>query len=196
VCKIKEVLNDDELGRIVLLEQFLNPITSSDILQELRKTVWSNHQILMFGKWVTEPRRIAFFGDPNISYKYSNQKMNLIPWTATLDSLKCKINEFTGVYYNSVLVNFYRDGEDYMGWHSDNEPELGVNPHICSLSLGQERDFILRLKENHATKIKIKLQSGDLLLMEDKIQSLWQHSLPKRKRAYKERINLTFRQIK
>jgi alkylated DNA repair dioxygenase AlkB len=192
---VKILLNDKILGRIVLIEQFLGPAKSHEILLELKYTKWSDHKILMFGKWVQEPRRVAFYGDEGLSYSYSRQKMDLMAWTNLLSSLKEKINDLFGGDYNSVLINYYRNGEDYMGWHSDNEPELGVNPHICSLSLGEQRDFILRQKSDHSKKIHIPLQSGDLLLMEDQVQDMWEHSLPKRKRAHGERINLTFRNI-
>jgi alkylated DNA repair dioxygenase AlkB len=192
---MKKILSDKDLGSIRLFEQFLDPVTSHQVMLELKQTEWSDHKILIFGKWIQEPRRVAFFGNTDISYTYSGMEMALNPWTNRLESLKNSINLFTGKNFNSVLVNYYRTGDDYMGWHSDNEVELGENPHVCSLSLGQSRDFIFRLRTDHSKKIKICLQSGDLLLMENKIQKLWQHSLPKRKRANGERINLTFRNI-
>lgn len=192
---MKILMDDKNLGHIALREQYLDPFESHKLLTELKKSEWSNHKILMFGKWISEPRKVSFYGDEGISYTYSRKKMVLQPWTPLLKKLKDRINSLSDKSFNSVLINYYRNGDDYMGWHSDNETELGENPHICSLSLGQERDFVLRLKSDHTKKLKILLQSGDLLFMQDHIQELWEHSLPKRKRAIGERINLTFREI-
>ena len=192
---MKEILDNIDFGRIVLFEKFITSAQSITCFNELRAIDWLDHKILMYGKWVSEPRGVSFFGDENIEYTYSGKKIRAEKWNNLLLSLKNEINQKTDSYYNSVLVNHYKDGEDYMGWHSDNEIELGNDPHIASLSFGAPRDFILRLKSDHTKKIKILLNSGDLLLMEDKIQKLWEHSLPKRKKIEEARINLTFRSI-
>ena len=192
---MKEILNDKNLGRIILIEQFYDVFESRQILNTLKVGPWSDHKILMFGKWITEPRKTAFYADKDVSYSYSGYQYDCLPWTNTLLRIKEKINADFNYYFNSALINYYRDGDDYMGWHRDNEIELGINPHIASLSFGESRDFLFRLKSNPSNKIKVTLQSGDLLLMEDKIQSLWEHSLPKRKRQNNERVNITFRRI-
>ena len=193
---MKKILDNSTQGRLILHSEFLDSITAHGLLNKLKESPWSEHEILMFGKWIKEPRRVAFYADPGIEYTYSKNKLLSNTWTPDLLRVKSLIESNSGYKFNSLLINYYRNGDDYMGWHCDNESELGTDPIIASLSLGQERDFIFRFKTNHKEKIKLSLQSGDLLIMESKIQNLWDHSLPKRKRAIGERLNLTFRLIK
>ena len=190
------IIRDAHKGTLSLFAGFMNPSEANELLSLLKNTPWSNHKIFIFGKWVKEPRQVAFFADKDVEYSYSKNTLTRHAWSRELLFIKDKIESLTGFKFNSLLVNHYRDGEDYMGWHSDSEIELGSNPIIISLSLGQERDFILRRKSNKNEKIKLSLSNGDLLVMGEKIQELWEHSLPKRKRATGERINLTFRLIK
>ena len=129
-----------------------------------------------------------------MNYRYSHHTMQPCPWSEELLILKAHIEAATGEQFNSVLVNYYRDGRDSNGWHSDDEPELGSNPVIASLSLGGSRDFLLRHKRISQLKHKITLQSGSLLLMRGTTQDFWQHQIPKRAHA-QERINLTFRTV-
>ena len=157
------------------------------------------------GKWINEPRLTAWYGDPDKSYKYSGKIMVPKPWSPILLDLKEKIehrvkNLGLNIEFNSVLINKYRNGLDSQGWHSDDEKELGLDPVIASLSLGAERTFQARLKEEHAKKISLSLIHGSLLVMSGRTQSLSQHRVPKIKPNEALltpcRINLTFRTIR
>lgn len=161
----------------------------------LQEVSWRNDKISMFGKTMEQPRKVAWYGDKGISYTYSGIQMVTQQWTPTLNSLKNDIAKKTGYHFNSVLLNLYRNGEDYMSWHSDDEKELGENPVIASLSLGVARDFFIRSKQDKKCKVKLLLESGSLLMMQGQIQKNWQHMLPKRKKIHEARLNLTFRNI-
>jgi alkylated DNA repair dioxygenase AlkB len=191
-----EILLNDRLGSIVKLERgFLSSDISQNILEELELVEWLNHSIFIYGKWVKEPRSVFFMGNSGVKYTYSKQEMSAKPWTDQLLKIKNKLNTKLNTNFNSVLINNYKDGEQYMGWHCDNEKELGTRPTICSLSIGSTRDFILRNKADHSMKTKVDLQSGDLLLMLGETQTYWDHALPKRLRVKDRRINFTFREI-
>ena len=150
----------------------------------------------MFGKPVLIPRLSAWYGNEGASYTYSGLTLQPNAWTDELLSIKQKIETISGATFNSVLLNFYRHGQDSMGWHADDEPELGKMPTIASLSLGAERRFLLRAKNNHHQKHEIPLNNGSLLVMSGNTQHYWQHAIPKTRLPTKPRINLTFRQIK
>lgn len=156
---------------------------------------WKHEAIKMFGKSVLQPRFTAWHGDEGKSYTYSNLKMQPETWNEGLLKIKSKIETVSSHSFNSVLLNLYRDGNDYMGWHSDDERELGQNPTIASLNLGEARRFLFRRKENNAEKVEILLNHGSLLLMKEETQHFWQHSLPKQAKTKGIRINLTFRTI-
>lgn len=156
---------------------------------------WKQDKIKLFGKTMPLPRLTAWYGDPNRSYTYSGITSHPIPWNRELLVIKQQIEQATSTAFNSVLMNWYRDGNDSMGWHADNEPSLGKNPIIASVSLGETRDFILRRNSDHSQKITIPLKHGTLLIMKDDIQDHWQHAIPKRKNIISSRINLTFRKI-
>lgn len=164
-------------------------------LLQWKNIVWKHEAIRMFGKMVMQPRFTAWYGDEGKSYTYSGLKMNPLPWNDGLFQLKTKIEELVQSSFNSVLLNFYRDGNDHMGWHSDNEPELGKNPIIASLNLGASRRFLFRRNSNHTEKVEVSLNHGSLLLMKGQTQHFWQHSLPKQAKSNSIRINLTFRTI-
>jgi alkylated DNA repair dioxygenase AlkB len=141
------------------------------------------------------PRLTAWYGDPGSVYTYSNIEMQPEPWSNLLKSMKDTISEFCKVEFNSVLLNLYRDGDDSMGWHSDDEKELGLKPVIASLSFGGERVFRFRHKSKKDLKYSVNLCHGSLLIMKGETQEFWQHSLPKTKKKVPSRINLTFRRI-
>lgn len=143
-----------------------------------------------------EPRLTSWYSDTNVRYHYTGRTLPVVPWNEQTGQLRHQVESFTGHSFNAVLCNFYRNGEDYMGWHSDDEISLGNQPVIASLSLGVEREFLLRRKDDHQRKYAITLQHGSLLIMQGDLQTYWQHSLPKRKRVTEARINLTFRHIK
>jgi len=173
------------------------PRDAADTLQRtLRDDVpWEVHRIRMFGRQVDSPRLSCWMGDPAARYRYSGTEFVPQPWHPALLPLRDQLSAFCGHAFNSVLLNRYRDGDDGMGWHSDNEPELGPAPVIASVSLGAPRRFLLRRRDDHAKKAEVLLDHGDLLMMGGQTQRHYQHSLPKSARPLAERLNLTFRWI-
>ena len=162
--------------------------------QILEQTQWRQDRVTVYGKEHLTPRLSCWFGEPWMDYSYSNHTMTASALTPLLQGIKTKVEKFSGNRFNSVLVNYYRDGQDSNGWHSDDEPELGVNPVIASLSLGAPRDFHLRHKFDKSLKHTMTLEHGSVLMMRGLTQSRWQHHVPKRAKA-EGRINLTFRTI-
>ena len=161
-----------------------------------KRIIWEKQKIKLYGKFHDVPRLTAWYGDPNKSYIYSGIKLKTKPWNAALLKIREKIEKISKTKFNSVLLNLYRSGADSVSWHSDDEPELGQNPIIGSLSLGEARQFQMKHKYDHDLKQKILLQHGSFLLMSGKTQHNWLHQIPKRKNLKGERINLTFRVIK
>ncbi|PSB05599.1 alpha-ketoglutarate-dependent dioxygenase AlkB [filamentous cyanobacterium CCP1] len=181
---------------IILYPSLFDQPECDRLLTELTQTIqWRQDWITIYGRSLPQPRLTAWYGDPGKSYTYSGITMNAVPWTPTLLTLKEKIDSLAGVVFNSVLLNLYRDGNDSMGWHSDNEPELGTNPVIGSISLGGTRKFMLRHRFKKSLKYQLELSSGSFLLMQGTTQHYWQHQVPKTKRPVLPRINLTFRVI-
>lgn len=154
---------------------------------------WQQDNIKVFGKTYAQPRLTSFHGNSSKSYSYSNIVMNPKPFTKELLEIKEKIEVITEIDFNACLLNLYRNGKDSNGWHADDEKELGENPIIASISLGQERSFHLRHKKDKALKHKIILEHGSLLMMQGPTQHYWQHQVPKTSKLINERINLTFR---
>ena len=148
----------------------------------------------MFGKTYEQARKVAWHGEKNICYTYSRINMVSPGWTKQLLAIKNELNTLLGINYNSVLINLYRNGNDYMGFHSDDEKELGLNPFITSISLGASRDFVFKHKKTKE-KISLKLENGDLIIMKGETQSFWNHAIPKRAKVSEPRLNLTFRNI-
>ena len=157
------------------------------------KIDWRHDQIKIFGKLYWQPRLTAFYASNKKNYSYSSLKMEPLPFFDELKRVKKDIEKFTQTNFTSCLANLYRDGNDSNGWHADDEKELGKNPTIASLSLGQARFFKFRNKKDHQLKKKILLEPGSLLLMKGETQHCWQHEIPKTKKIVDERINLTFR---
>ncbi|REG84326.1 alkylated DNA repair dioxygenase AlkB [Marinomonas pollencensis] len=147
----------------------------------------------MYGREVSVPRRVAFLGDAGLCYHYSGKDHYAHGWPDWLLSTKQEAESLSGQAFNCVLLNWYQDGSDYMGWHSDSEPVLGPAPVVAMLSLGAQREFLFRLKGNHKIKWQLSLEDESWLVMAASTQALWQHSLPKRKKVQEERISLTFR---
>ena len=156
---------------------------------------WETHRIRLFGREVDSPRLSCWIGDPDTAYRYSGTRFEPRPWPDTLLPLRARIDAAAGVAMNSVLANRYRDGRDAMGWHSDDEPELGPRPVIASLSLGATRRFLLKHRHDPANRLALDLPHGSLLLMRGDTQSTWKHALPRTTKPVGERINLTFRRI-
>ena len=148
----------------------------------------------MYGKEIYVPRYSAWYADENKSYTYSGTTFKPKKWNKGLLYIKERIENTLNLSFNSVLMNWYRDGEDWMGWHADDEKELGTNPIIASVNFGEERDFLIKSNETNE-KITIPLKHGTLLIMSGKLQHHWKHSVPKRKKRKNARFNLTFRTI-
>ncbi|PQJ66845.1 alpha-ketoglutarate-dependent dioxygenase AlkB family protein [Photobacterium angustum] len=174
--------------------QFLNLQRSEQYFQQLKSELnWQQEHITLFGKSVLQPRLQTWLGDA--VYTYSGLTMHPQLWTSAILDLKTQCEQQAQTRFNSVLGNLYRDGEDYMGWHQDNERELGHQPVIASLSFGATRQFVFKHKTTKE-KIAFQLTPGSLLIMAGDTQQHWQHALPKTKRVNEPRINLTFRYIK
>ncbi|GGW45035.1 alpha-ketoglutarate-dependent dioxygenase AlkB family protein [Arenibacter certesii] len=159
-------------------------------------TPWQQDTITLFGKTYLQPRLTALYGDNGKTYKYSGITMQPHSFSKELLEIRNLLLKRTEVAFTSCLINLYRDGSDSNGWHADDEKELGINPIIASITLGQERYFHLKHKEHNDLKHKILLQHGSLLVMKGETQHHWLHQIPKTKRRIEERINLTFRVIK
>ena len=156
---------------------------------------WKQEPIWMFGKQVMQPRLTALYGDPTLPYGYSGIQMLPLVFTPALAAIHDRVQQFTQTNFTHVLCNYYRDGNDSMGWHRDNEPVLGKNPTIASLTFGATRSFQMRDYATKSTKIDLALSHGSLLLMSGESQHFWEHQLPKTKKTEAPRINLTFRKL-
>ncbi|GAA0854153.1 alpha-ketoglutarate-dependent dioxygenase AlkB [Aliiglaciecola litoralis] len=177
------------------MSHFIDSDAAAQLYQKLSTGLaWRQDSIKLFGRQVKIPRLQAWYGDADAQYSYSGLHMTPMAWTDDLLRVKQDIEALTQCQFNSVLANWYRDGQDSMGWHSDNEPELGPYPTIASVTLGQVRDFDFKRKDNAQT-YRIPLQSGSLLVMAGATQRYWQHGITKRTAPLMGRINLTFRTI-
>ena len=189
----RELLPHD--GSAVLHVSFLSPNEADDVLRVLLTEIpWQQHSITLFGKEVPEPRLSAWIAEPGVSYFYSGRRREPLPWTSTLVDIRERAATVAGAGFNSVLANLYRDGNDAMGWHADDEPELGPTPVIASVSLGAERRFDLRHNESGET-VSALLPHGSLLVMSGDSQHAWKHRIARTARVGSPRINLTFRSV-
>jgi len=161
----------------------------------LNKLKWEQYSIKLFGKIIPQPRLTALYALNSEPYSYSGLTLNPLEFTKELKSLYSEIVKITGTTFTHCLANLYRDGNDSMGWHADDEKELGKYPVIASLSLGAVRNFQLKHKTNPELKYALKLEHGSLLIMKGSTQEFWKHQLPKTKKSLEQRINLTFRTI-
>jgi alkylated DNA repair dioxygenase AlkB len=173
---------------------------SDRFLSELSESIaWRQEMIATDKGAVPIPRLTAWYGDPGRSYSFSGIKMEATPWTDPLIAIRARIEQVSDTSFNSVLINMYRDGRDGVGWHSDDEPELGERPVIGSVSFGGIRTFVLRHKkrnhEGHRLRMELKLTPGSYLLMRGETQRFWMHQVPKTDDPVEPRINLTFRLI-
>ena len=173
------------------------PAQADALFAALRDEIpWHSHRLRLFGRDVDSPRLSCWIGDADAAYTYSGTRFEPQAWTPTVAALRDDLAARLGVRFNSVLANLYRDGRDSMGWHSDDEPELGPTPTIASLSFGAMRTFRLRSRKTREAALSIELAHGSLLVMAGATQRLYQHALPRRLRVDASRINLTFRQIR
>jgi len=172
--------------------------TASDCLlqQFITDVPWKQTVQKMYDKEVLTPRLSAWFGDVGTDYSTTGKVANPNPWTPELLMIKEKVEPIAGVKFNSVLLNYYRDGNDSVAWHSDRESVLGKNPIIASVSFGQVRSFDIRSKANHSEKYSIRLEHGSFLLMKGGLQENWEHRIAKSNKPMKPRVNLTFRVVR
>ena len=157
---------------------------------------WQHDKLNMYGKEVFLPRFSAWYGNDDKPYTYSGLTLQPKKWNKGLLFLKEQIEKIANASFNSVLMNWYRDGDDYINWHADAEKELGQNPIIASINFGATRRFLIRRNDDHSIKMELSLKHGTLLIMKGELQHHWQHSVPKEKKVIETRINLTFRIIK
>ena len=176
----EKIVTDDEVKQ--LYDALLNNIH------------WENERVIMFGKEIITKRKVAFFSDPSISYRYASKTKIGMPWTSTLLTIKNRVESITKESYNACLLNLYHNGEESMGWHSDNEKEIIANSSIASLSLGANRKFSFKHKLSKET-VSVELEAGSLLEMKGSVQTHWWHALIKSKKITDARINLTFKCI-
>ena len=189
----KNLLPQD--GTVNYYGKILTHAEADDYFKKLMQQImWKNDEAQLFGKRIVTKRKVAWYGEKPFEYTYSNLTKHALPWTDELITLKKKIELTSGESFNSCLLNLYHDGGEAMGWHSDGEKDLKENGAIASLSLGAERKFAFKHKDN-GEKVDIRLEHGSLLIMKDETQRHWLHRLPPTKKIASPRINLTFRTI-
>ncbi|MFM9226531.1 MAG: alpha-ketoglutarate-dependent dioxygenase AlkB family protein [Actinomycetota bacterium] len=183
-------------GSALLVPDFLTPDDADALLDRLGSAIpWEATSLVMFGREVAEPRLSAWIADKGVVYGYSGRTRRVHPWTPDLDRVRGLCELRTGAPFNGVLANLYRNGRDHMGWHADDEPSLGPEPIIASVSLGAERRFDLRHRKTGET-ISCLLPHGSLLVMSGRSQTAWKHRLPRSARVSDPRLNLTFRLVR
>lgn len=165
-------------------------------MTELQQALtWQRETLRIYGRDVQVPRQVAFVADAGVCYRYSGKDHLGTGWPDVLLALKQEAEQLAGQSFNAVLLNWYQDGEEYMGWHADDEASLGPAPVVAMLSLGATRSFVFRYKQDHSIKHSIELEDASWLIMAPSVQVLWQHTLPVRKKVKHERISLTFRRL-
>lgn len=188
-----ETLFDDDSGRLQVYRNWCPDAESWQ--QRLQQQLhWRQGRVRVYGREHATPRLESWFGALAVRYRYSGQTLVAEGWPELVKPLVAAVCDTTEVAFNAVLANWYRDGNDRMGWHADNEAELGSNPPVASVSLGARRDFRLRRNSDHRHTLSLALGAGDLLLMDGALQHHWQHCVPKRAQA-QARISLTFRRV-
>jgi alkylated DNA repair dioxygenase AlkB len=184
-------------GTLRLYDPWLAPQEAAECMAVLERTIpWQQRVLRIAGRAIAEPRLTAWFGDDEAKYSYSGLDLDPLPWTSELGALRGRVERAAGIRFNSVLLNFYRDGNDGVGYHADDEKELGKNPVIASVSLGATRRFVLQhRRRKDIARVELGLKSGTLIVMGGTTQHFWRHSLPKQKSPVGPRVNLTFRRI-
>ena len=177
-------------------EAFTQPEATAYFDSLLEFIAWEQRQISFFGQLVNQPRLVAWYGDPDAVYTYSNTTFEPLPWIAPLIEIKRRVETVADVTFNSVLCNLYRDGSDSMGFHSDDEPELRAVPVIASVSFGATRTLRFHHKKRSDLKYSLELTHGSLLVMQGTTQQFWKHGIPKTSKPVGPRINLTFRVVR
>ncbi len=182
-------------GTVNYYGRIFNQEASSRYYDYLMQCIeWKNDEAVVFGKLIQTRRKVAWYGDTDFEYTYSNVTKRALPWTKELLELKAITERYSGETYNSCLLNLYHSGEEGMAWHSDGEKDLKKNGAIGSLSFGAERKFSFKHKQTKET-VSMLLEHGSLLVMKDETQTHWLHRLPPTKKVTRPRVNLTFRTI-
>ena len=190
-CLIKEG------GRVWYRPGFIPPEKAGELFHKLlQNTSWAQDTIKMYGREIITRRKVAWYGDRPFDYSYSGHSRLALPWTQELLSLRSLAEDACETSFNACLLNLYHDGSEGMGWHSDDERSLDPLAPVASVSFGEARRFLFRLRSNHLVKAEVLLESGSLLLMDAICQQNWQHSLPPASKKKGPRINLTFRRMK
>ena len=183
-------------GELYLYTSVFSADECDKLLNSLYESInWKQEKIRIFGKWVKQPRLSAWYGDDGKQYSYSGITLEAKQWIEPLLKIKNKIQSITNSEFNSGLLNYYRDGEDSMGWHRDNEKELGLQPVIGSISLGATRTFNMQHIKEKELKLSLELPTGSCLLMRGSTQHFWKHSVPKDSNCISPRLNITFRYV-
>lgn len=183
-------------AELLYLPQWVDAPTGDHWLQALiAETPWTQPQVRLYGRSFAVPRLVAWYGDAQARYRYSGLIHQPLPWTPLLAVVRERVEQQIGKTLNGVLLNLYRDGQDAMGWHSDDEPELGPEPLVVSLNLGATRRFDLRRKGSTRIEHSLELEHGSLLVMSGPTQHHWQHQIARTRKVLTPRLNLTFRQI-
>lgn len=161
----------------------------------LNQISWESDLVKIYGRDIVTRRKVAWYGDRPWDYRYSGHSRFALPWTENLLQIKTILSHHCEAGFNSCFLNLYHNGSEGMGWHSDDETSLDPESPIASVSFGEPRRFLFRLRSDHSQKKEILLESGSLLLMDASSQKFWQHSLPISKKCSGPRINLTFRRM-
>ena len=185
-------------GEILFMRNFFTPTEAKNYFELLQNNInWKQEEVKFYGKTFPVPRKTAWYGYEGFNYSYSGITCFPEIWTNELLEIKKEIEKFIpDEDFTSVLLNLYNNGNDKMGWHADDEKELGINPTIASVSLGETRRFDIKHKQNPELHYKFELTSGSLLIMRGALQHHWVHQIPAQKKVKEPRINLTFRTIK
>ncbi len=179
-----------------VMGNFIESSQADEIFESARSEIpWQQESLKLYGKMQKVPRLVSWHGDAGASYRYSGVVHEPKPWVSSLRQIRDMLRMQLQVYFNAVLANLYQTGSHYMGWHSDAEPEMGPNPVIASVTLGAERPFKFRHRQDHTLQHKMNLSHGSLLIMAGTTQKYWQHSLPRSTRPFGPRVNMTFRII-
>ena len=177
----------------IFAEKFIEASEADKLLERLLSLPWEQKKVVIRGKEYNQPRLVAWAGQ--LPYRYSNLTLEPRPWVADLLALRLRLKLATPHEFNHVLLNLYRNGDDTIGFHADNEPELGDAPTIASLSLGQNRQFLIRPRKKGEKDSFLTLTHGSLLVMGGEFQREFTHSVPREKNVSKQRVNLTFRKL-
>ena len=182
---------------VSMLHRVEMPVGYDEMLHKLKdQTIWRQESVRIYGKVHPQPRLVAWYGDPGTKYDYSGISLTPLPWTDLLREIKRRVEDCTDETFNSVFLNLYRDHNDSMGFHSDDERELGPEPTIASVTFGATRTFVLKHKKDpDITPVKVQLEAGSVLLMKGPTQRFWKHGIMKQTQPCGPRVNLTFRTI-